>query len=385
MRETAQRRRVETFSDEPDGSDGVERELAPSSVGIGALPRFAPGAAQMRVAHSDGGKLVRLVRALIEAGEVADVDRGQPLIDLAMTGIGTWLDKSWGGMRYFEFRFDLCGHILEAVDDAQPDDPHSESRLREAVLGDLGVAVDEDAVGLVVGTTGQNWLRVGPKVLALEREHPGLGWNALNEVMKAGVGYGMLDFSWLEMAAQDRYWAGGESESDWAEAYGEELSEFSGVTRAEFDQAFPVEALRTARPVSSARLKLIAGGEDWSAEVARLVLKLRKIGDTAIAFDTPRCDEANELRESMDVGVVIEWDDTETVRRIVDDYMSPYMESGESMKDCIGAIGLRLDGGKHMMELTRQWRGASQRLKAADALIGLLAEEEDGTEEQAAR
>lgn len=87
----------------------------------------------------------------------------------------------------------------------------------------------------------------------------------------------------------------------------------------------------------------------------------------------------------MDVGVVIEWDDTETVRRIVDDYMSPYMESGESMKDCIGAIGLRLDGGKHMMELTRQWRGASQRLKAADALIGLLAEEEDGTEEQAAR
>lgn len=328
--------------------------------------------------------MVRLVRTLVEAGEVADVDRGEPLINLAIAGIGRWLEKSWGGLKYFDLRFELCGSILEAVDDAQPEDTDSEKRLKEAVVEDLGVGVEEDAVGLVVGTTGQNWIRVGPKVQALEKEHPGLGLNALNEVMKAGLGYGLLDFSWLEMAAQNRYWAGGESEKDWAEAYEEDVSEFSGVTREMFDAAFPLEGLRKARPVTSARLKLIAGGDDWSAAVAREVLKLRKIGHTHIAFDTPRCDEQNELYESMDVGVVLEWNDTETVRRIVDDYMNPYMDSGERMKDCIGAIGLRLDGGKHMMELTRRWRAASQRLKAADALLGLLAEEEDGTAEQAA-
>lgn len=321
---------------------------------------------------------------MVEAGEVADVDKDQPLIDLAMTGVARWLEKSWGRMKFFDFRFELCGHILEAVDDAQPDDPESERRLKDAVLDDLGVDIHEDAVGLVVGTTGQNWIRVGSKVMALEKEHPGLGWNAINEVMRAGVGYGMLDFAWLEMAAQNRYWAGGESEKDWAEAYGEDLSEFSGVTRAEFDETFPLEALRHARPVTSARLKIIASGDDWCAEVARLVLKLRKIGNVPIAFDTSRCDEENGLYESMDVGIVLEWNETEAIRRIVDDYMNPYMESGESMKDCIGAIALRLDGGKHMMELTRQWKGASQRLRAADALIGLLVEERDGTEEQAA-
>ena len=383
MRKTSAQRGIEAFTSDPDGCASGKWSVAHASVGLGALPRFAPGAAKPRAAHDDGHKVVKLVRLLIAAGELADVDDGRPLIQLAGDGLASWLAKSWGGMRYFDLRFDLCGSILEAVDDVQPEDAESAKRLANAVLGDLGVSLEEEAVGLRVETTGQQWIRVGPKVMALEAAHPGLGWNALNEISKAGVGYGMLDFSFLEMAAQNSYWAGGDSEKDWVESYGESLDEFSGVTKAEFDEAIPLALMRGARPVTSARLKLIAGGDDWPAQVARLVLKLRKLGDVPHAFGTQRCDEENGLYGTMDAGVVIEWMETEAVRRIVDDYMNPYMQSGEGMKDCLGAIALRLDDGAHIIELTRQWRRASQRLKAADALIGLLAEEEDGVAEQA--
>lgn len=341
------------------------------------MPRFAHGVGGLRRSYRAGSPLVGLIRALIGAGELADVDDGRPLSDLAREGVTGWLEKSWGGLKYFELKFDLCEHILGAVDDTQPEDTYAAERLEQAILEDFGVSIDEAMVGLAVSTTGQRWLRVGPKVMALELEHPGLGWAALREVSAVGVGYGMVDFAFLEMAAQNAYWCCGESEKDWAKEYDEPLSEFSGMTRAEFDEGIPLKRMNASLGPSTARLKAIARDEGWAADVARKVLELRKIGQVRPAFETEKCDEANDLYVSMDVGVVLEWTDTEKVRRIVDDYMGPYMESGEGMKDGIGAIALRLDGGKHMMDLTRQWAGASKRLRAADALLGLIAEDED--------
>ena len=321
--------------------------------------------------------MISIVRMLVEAGEVPDIDTGEPLAVIAQRGLRNWLEKSWGGMKHFDLSFTVCSHILQAVDDTQPEDHYAAGRLADAVMDDFGIDLAEPMVAFVVGTSGQRWTRIGPKVLELEAQHAGLGWEALRSVSAVGTGYGMMDLSFMEFAASQTYWSSGDSEEDWAEAYGEDLSQFGGMTRAEFDKAFPLKAMREKKPLTLKQLRLIAKESDWCGEVAKRVLALRKLGTIRPAFEMTNCDEECDYYQLMDIGVVLEWMETEPVQRIVDDYMNPYLQGGEGLKDRLGAIALRLDKGKDMMALTKRWKAASAQLKQADMLLDLIAEDED--------
>jgi hypothetical protein len=377
MRKDSAQRSDKAFKANQGAGQHESNATAHASVGLGALPVLGSGVGKRRVDHKGDSPLVGIVRMLLEAGEVADVDKGEPLAEIAQRGLRGWLEKSWGGMKHFELRFTLCSNILQAVDDSQPEDPYAAGRLAEAVMEDFGIDLAEPMVAFGVGTTGQRWTRVGPKVTALEALHKGLGWEALRAVSAIGTRYGMMDMNFLESAASQTYWAGGDSEKDWVDSYGEDLSDFGGMTRAEFDEALPLKEMNASKSMALTTLRQIAKKGEWFGEVARRLLALRKLKNTRPAFQMPNCDEQCDYYQLMDIGVVMEWMETAPVQRIVDDHMNPYMQSGEGIKDRLGAIALRLDGGKDMIALTRQWRAASTQLRHADALLDLLAEEND--------
>ncbi len=339
------------------------------------LPRLLPEAQRRFVQCAKGPALARVALALLDDGMLEDKRSAASVDALVAKGIKHWLEPVVGGMQWFDLGcsihenvFDVMGMRREDVSSFAEDDAAD-----AAVKNECGVHPDQEHLALAFYARGREEAVVGRAVKRLNEAAPGLGWACLDAVEGVGIHYDMLTFSWAEMAVQQVYWYGGESEQEWALEAECDPSEFTGVTRAEFDQAVPPEirAVRK-RPTMRQIAAWCQSSDRMVVAAATKLLALRKLGKTRAIWAMPTLCGMFEWFETLDHTVWMVWEDAETLHRIGDDYFESGMYGDQPLRPCVGITGIPLDERGWFRKTQRRWERGATQLRLADQLLSVL-------------
>lgn len=339
------------------------------------LPRLLPEAQRRFVQCAKGPALARAALALLDDGLLDDRRSSGSIDALVVKGIKHWLEPMLGGLHWFDLGcsihenvFDVIGLRREDVSSFANDDAAD-----AAVKEELGVHPDEDHLALAFYARGREEAVVGRGIERLNAAAPGLGWACLDAVEGVGIHYDMLTFSWAEMAVQQVYWYGGDSEQEWASETECDLSEFGGVTRAEFDRAVPplVTAVRK-RPTMRQIEAWCQSSDRMVVAASTKLLALRKLGKTRAIWSMPTLCGMFEWFETLDHTVWMVWDDAETLHRIGDDYFESGMYGDQPLRPCVGITGIPLGELGWFRKTQRRWANAAMQLRLADQLLSVL-------------
>ncbi len=322
-----------------------------------------------------GPALAKVALALADDG-LLDEKRSRASVDyLVVKGIKHWLEPMLGGLHWFDLGcaihenvFDVMGLRREDVSSFANDDAAD-----AAVKAECGVHPDEDHLALAFYARGREEAVVGRGVRRLNDAAPGLGWACLDAVESVGIHYDMLTFSWAEMAVQHVYWYGGESEQEWASEAECDVSEFTGVTRAEFDRAVPPEVTAVRKRPTMQQIEAWCQSTDRMVVAAASKLRdLRRFGKTKAIWSMPTLSGMFEWYETIDHTVWMVWEDAETLHRIGDDYFESGMYGDQPLRPCVGITGIPLGERGWFRKTQRRWSKAAMQLRLADQLLSVL-------------
>lgn len=339
------------------------------------LPRLLPVARQRYVQCERGAALGKVALALLDEGLLDDKETGESVDRMVVRGISNWLGGLFGDMQWFDIGCSIHDSPYDAIGIAREDASsfQQSDAVDEAVASACGVHPEKDQIALAFTARGRNEAFVGKGVRGLNMAAEGLGWACLDAVERVGIHYEMLTFSWAEMAVSQSYWYGGESEEDWANECEEDVSQFDGVTKAQFDAAVPPEVFaRRKRPTKRQIDAWCASAVPEVAEAASLLKSLYALGKFQEIWTLNKLNEVFEWYETLEQTVWMMWDEVETMRRIGDDYFQSQMECGEQTRPVLGIASIPLDGSNWFKTTGRRWRKATSQLRIADKLLCVL-------------
>lgn len=324
-------------------------------------------------------KIASLGAVLAERKLLKREDCANGLETGVLKAVGRWLDRSFGGFEFFAFKgnlfsdvFAACGETRESCEERWPGEK-AQSMMGEAFGADL------DANHLAIGLSSGNRDRflVGEGVERLESLVPGLGWTALREISNAGLPFDLMEFHWLEDAARDSYWGGCDDEKEFYESMGEDIEEYQGLTRAEFDETVPLKRMFELGDLKDSKLReLSSSGIAEVAEVARLILQSRRLKKIDPVCNMNQLSGIFDWHVSLDPTGIMGWKDFEVVERICDDYAEMMYQGEPCLRDFTSIIYVPLTSGKALAELELKLRGSLRRLRCADKLLSVIAVKE---------
>ena len=337
-----------------------------------SLPSFAHGSLPIYAGNDYMRKMAGLGTALVKAGVEFEWEPDAH-IDRAVTqALGRWIDAQWEGLRCINLTCRLVGSVFEAVDEpvAQLLDHVDSAELVSIFETDAHVNALQDHVALVFDGAGREEFLVGPGVEELESLLPGIGWEALRSATAITAFYDVFDLAWTEFATEQTYWWGMDSEKAWCEESGEDLTDYEGITRAQLDEFAPVKRMRESKRLTRADLRRAAKHpNDKVARIARMLVKLRGLGEPTGAFSTDKLTDLCDWRDPIDATVLLGWQDFDGVFRVGDDYSQQLLESGETMRPFIGLEGVQLGEEASLKGLAARWTTPIKQLRLADALL----------------
>jgi hypothetical protein len=339
------------------------------------LPRLLPEAQRRYVQCDKGPMLARLALALLDEGMLDDARSNGSVDALVVEGIKRWLAPLIGGLQWFDLGCSIHENVCDVIGLTRQDVSSfaQDDAAGRAIKTEVGVHPDEDHLGLAFYARGRQEVVVGKGVQRLNAAASGLGWACLDAVESVGIHYDMLTFSWAEMAVQQVYWYGGDSEREWASESECDLSEFSGVTRAEFDRAVPAEIRAVRKQPTMQQIDAWCQSGDCAVVAAATkLLALRKLGKPQPLWSMPTLCGMFEWFETLDHTVWMVWDDAETLHRIADDYFESGMYGDQPLRPCVGITGIPLGERGWFRKTQRRWAKAAMQLRLADELLSVL-------------
>lgn len=316
--------------------------------------------------------MARLGAALVRAGVPLRWKAGQSLQAAVTQGLSLWLTSQWGTLRNFDIRCRLAqgveavlGEYIDAWTDAEGAGPAA-----RAIRQDFLVGLNEDHVALVFAVGDSTEVLVGYGVEALEAIVPGLGWDALALIESVGQRFDTVGLGWLEHTASMMYWGGYDNEAELCRAIKADLSQFTGLMRAELEAALPVERLRQTTALPDAVLTQAAGSDNAIvSRVAGLLQRARKLGKADAPFPDHRYQRYAEWDEPVDALVLLGWHDFEMTRQIHDDFRNNSYLGGCDPRPYLGMVCVSLRDPHALHALEKRWSAALEYLQIADALL----------------
>jgi len=322
--------------------------------------------------------MAALASALAERGVLVSSDVTSTLTQATHEAMGRWLDRTFGGLRFFEFNASLHASVADACGEDAEQLLSAWGEDRAKAVFEAGCGVDpylpHVAVSLAVETSHN--VLVGDAVEALEAEVAGLGWSALKAITAATVQYDLFGFSFFEWAASCCYWGGCEDERECYESMGESLEMYEGMTRADLEQIIPIRAFGSAKPLSRAVLMAVQrSGSEKAARVASLILKLRGLGKVQQPFRMETLSAELDWYETLTPTVVMGWKQMGELLAVGDDFGNHVMEGGAGIREKVGLFGIQLDTPNCLAKKELEWKLAARQLKLADELLSEVAVE----------
>lgn len=337
-----------------------------------SLPRYRSDVVGTRKIASLGAMLAE--RKLLKREDCANgLDMG------VLKAVGRWLERSFGGFEFFAFKgslfsdvFAACGESKESCTDRWPG-TDALSMMSEAFDADLDAS--HVAIGLSAGDRER--FLVGDGVERLESLVPGLGWTALKEICSAGMVYDLMEFGWIEDAARDSHWGGCDDEREFYESLGEDIEEYQGLSRAEFDESVPLKRMLQNGNLTTAKLRELASSDiEGVSEVAKLILQSRRLKKIEPVCNMNQLSSIFDWHVSLDPTGIMGWKDFDVVERICDDYAEMMYQGEPCLRDFTSIIYVPLTSGKALSELEMKLRGSLRRLRCADKLLSMIAVKE---------
>ncbi|MBK6616371.1 hypothetical protein [Ottowia sp.] len=317
-------------------------------------------------------KIASLGLMLARCGVLKSTDDHGDLYGAVMDALGRWLDLSWGGMGWFRFSCHVGDDVVTACDEEASNllTQWGEERFNRLFASVAGIDPRVPHLSLKLVAKRKD-VMVGDGVERLEREFTGLGWTVLAEICDAGSAYELFDFGWAEYAAGEAFWGGCESEIEWSEEWGEPLSDYQGMTRAQFDVFAPCKRLRATRKLTRDTLRELASrGEGAAARAASLVLEIRRLKAVSSPFHIDELTAELDWHPSWDPGVLMGWKNMQPIFEIGDAHGNQMMQAGDGrMCDCVGLIGLPVQDRTSLRRLQMMWKLPARKLRLADALL----------------
>jgi PRTRC genetic system protein F len=322
--------------------------------------------------------MAALASALAERGELVSSDVTSTLTQATYGAMGRWLDRTFGGLRFFEFSASLHASVADACGEDADQILCAWGKERVKTVFGEGCGVDpfkpHVAVSLTVETSHN--VLVGAEVEALEAEVPGLGWSALKAITAATAQYDLFGFSFFQWAASYCYWGGCEDEKECYESMGESLDEYEGMTRDELEEIIPIRAFAKAKPLSRAALQTVQrGGSVKAARVASLILKLQGLGKVQQPFHMGTLSAEFDWYETLTPTVIMGWKQMGDLMAVADDFGNYVMEGGGGLREMVGLVGIEVDAPKCLAKKELEWKKAARQLKLADELLSEVAVE----------
>jgi PRTRC genetic system protein F len=361
---------------------GVKRQREPSRQTVAVrkpavdwltLPSISKGAGANFSGDQINERLVRLAQSMLCAGLLEDEVCDTPISDLVMQGLERWFESIWGTNKYIDFSVHVHESFPELVGcDSFKNAIAVRDAEREAVTEVCGLDPSIDHFALQFQSNGRHDVQIKDGVMRLEAEMVGLGFEVAKTVETIGMSFGLLGSSWLEMCCSQLHWGGGESETDWATEWDEEISEFHGMTRAEFDEAVPPNLLDRQSLSDDSLIEIGNTGSAQAREVARQLLVLRRMGDKARGFRLHELSGFYEWNESLDSCVLLAWGDLEAVYRLADDYTQNYWNGDGNEQPGTGITLMPMDDPQWFAKQEAIWIEKAKVARIIDTLIRTL-------------
>jgi len=219
---------------------------------------------------------------------------------------------------------------------------------------------------------------IGPTLLAVEAECPGLASTALNMIRRAANDtLDVIDPARIMALASQTYWYGEENEKLFLEEVGEDIEDLDDfVTRAKFDEHAPQWAWF---PKSGLSIKALSGIAKDDASSARV----RAIADASLSLmrivkcaGLPSPCQGLHSMECMGVAACLWWGDVEDrlMERVWDDYEQQLMNGGDGYFEGHGLDTFEATqaGFDAWLKQKTQWLEVARGL---ETLIGLVGQE----------
>lgn len=327
-------------------------------------------------------RLAKLGLLLLQGGFLRAEDRSLGVTGAVTAAMGRWLDTQFGGLSVVQMRVMLAPsawHGVPGLDGttwaAAVDQFGDEAAERIAAL-DLALDGDRDHVGLLFVPDDFRFVAIGAGVEKLEAMSPGVGLALAEVATTALLDMDVWEHSFMSYAASSMYWGGCDNEADWIEEWGGDVEPYGGITRADLDAAFGADRLQAAGKPKTTQVRA------WRADARPLVaeaggllqilLGTRK-GPRPHLFFGDDFESRLECQGSIDPMACVVWNAENVARQIGDDYGNWMMESGEPLREVVGAQALVLDDGVDgFTRLERKWKAPLARIRAADRALSLL-------------
>lgn len=340
-----------------------------------SLPRLLPAARRRYVQCDRGDALGQVAVHMLDEGLLSCEETGESVDVLVERGLSAWLNRMFGDLSWFSLACVIFDNPYSAIGYTQADlaSFNSEEEVEAAISSASGLESSREQIALAFVSHQRNDAFVGDGVERLNRAAPGLGWACLDAVERVGIHYEMLTFSWAEMAVENTYWYGGDSEETWAQECGEDVSEFDGITKAQFDAAVPPEVRSYRKRPSKKQIKAWCSSADTEVSAVGMVLKrLYSLGAPKGIWTMDKLNGLCEWYESLDHSVWMRWREAEVLNRIADDYFTNAMHGDEQVRPVMGITSIPLDQPDWFRETAKRWSKEAMQLRLADQLLCLL-------------
>jgi len=339
-----------------------------------SLPGIPSTVAGLICADDVNPSIVKLAGSMLEAGILADEPTEAPLGQVVAHALERWLATIWMKTQFICLSASIQRDIHAVTGDASI--YSDEASWRSAVGEECGLDPGIEHIALIFSSEGRMDLKVGVGVEALESEQPGLGFEVLSSVQRIGGNFGLLGSAWLLQCASAVHWGWGDSEKDWAENCGDDIEEFSGMTRAEFNSMFPVTD-RPRKPLPLRTLKKALKSRGTKArKAAALLLELRAMGAHACGFSTDSLASIYDWAENLDATVLLAWKDMKAVYRLADDYVETGLNGDGYARPGLGIQLIPVNDPTWFKAKELEWKSKARALQITDQLIGLIATED---------
>lgn len=322
--------------------------------------------------------MAALAAALADRGLLVSSDVASTLTQATHEAMGRWLDRTFGGLRFFQFKAALHASVADACGEEAGQLRSAWGEERQKTIFGEACGIDPNLPHIAVSLDVEvcHNVLVGDAVEALEAEVAGLGWSALRAITDATVHYDLFGFAFFQWAASYSYWGGCDDERECYESMGESAETYEGLTREKLESIIPITAYSKSKPLSRAALmEAQRTGSEKAARVASLILRLRRLGKVQQPFQMGVLCGEMDWYETLNPTVIMGWKQMGDLLEVAHDFENYIMEGEASLREMVGLFGIQLDTPKCLAKKELEWKLAARQLKLADELLSEVAVE----------